>query len=230
MAVAKQGIFKRVHNSEKKKIFKDLKLNKTLVVVKSPDDNVFMMRVENMMEDKILTCSAPDVSKCPDQDQDVIVNFSVGYEKYFFQTKLTATPPIVLLDITTDLFILQRRKQARMTLPDSYQAGYNIIVHKNQPVFYELKVLDFSSGGCRLAFPTKTPYFYTNDVVEGVLRLGKRRPIELGGLVRHTFTTPDDNKLPQVFGLQFYPLDKTMESKLLTIFMDIQREISLTTE
>lgn len=229
MTAFKQTIFKRVHLSEKKKIFREIVSKRLGVVIKLNDDNMIQVKADNMLEDKILTCRGLAENSLGMGEIPVIVNFSIGYEKYYFHTKMTASPPIALIDVTTDLFLLQRRKQARMILPDNYDAFYSIINHRNEAVLYELRILDFSSGGCRLSYPSKEPFFNTDEVVSGVLRLGKRRPIDMGGLVRHTFTKPTDGILPQVFGLQFHPLTKTMESKLLTIFMDIQREISLST-
>lgn len=225
MSSFKQGMFRKIHNSDRKRMLQSMGQHRVPLSVKTDDDEIFDVLTTGLESDQLLRCQLILGSKMPMSDQSVVVNFTFGYERYFFQGFLVVRGEQILVDASGDFYILQRRKAARMIMPPDYPCGFNIIRHQDKAVFYEMKVVDFSSGGLKAYYPYADPGFFTNEKVGGVLHLGKRRPINIECLLRHVQKRTSGPKPGQVIGVQFDNMNRIMELKLLTIFMDVSREV-----
>ena len=226
-ASIKQGMFRKIHQSERKRMVTALGQHRTALVVRGNNDEIFNMISDGADGDQLLKCRLVLGSKVPDQDQSVVANFTFGYEKYFFHGQLSLSGGQFFIDTSADFYILQRRKAARLVMPEEFPCGFNLIEHRQKNVFYELRILDFSSGGIKVWFPLFEPEFVTGEKIKGVIHLGIRRPLNMDGVVRHVINQETGERTGQLFGVQFDAGNKIMEVKLLTMFMDLQREIFL---
>ena len=139
------------------------------------------------------------------------------------QTELAFESGWAVIQISGDLFQLQRRANARFIMPQGYPAVYILMEHEGKKYFVDCAVKDISAGGLKLEVPITHPDFRTGEVLRGSLRLGSRRAMELEVEVR--FNLKGDKF--HTVGAQFLNVDHVMENRLLSLMMDLQRELFL---
>jgi c-di-GMP-binding flagellar brake protein YcgR len=227
MAVIQQGemIFKRVAVSEKKLIFRELADDKSQVTCKGAErEGVFHLIAIQIEKDAALLCHHTEDSKEITQPQKVLMNFSFKTERYFMQTELSFEVGWAVMDISGDLFQLQRRANARFVMPPEYGAVYILMSHEGKKYFLDCPLKDISAGGFKMEVPATHPDFRMGEVLKGSLRLGQRRPMEFETEVRFVQKNPEG---VHVLGVQFLNIDHVMENRLLSLMMDLQRELYL---
>ncbi|WP_413580828.1 flagellar brake protein [Bdellovibrio sp. HCB288] len=221
MAQMTQNIFKKVPVSEKKFLFREIAHDKLQINVKGDDDSFFNLIAVQTEKDVDLLCHHTSNSQLFEKNQSVMVNFAFKDERYFFRTELSFSTGWAHLKIDVDLFQLQRRANARIDLPKKYDGVFRLTKHGAQKFFLDSKILDVSAGGLKIAFPHELPALQVGDKVQGSMRLGIRRPIDFDLEVR--FASLKDGI--QIAGMQFLNVDTRMESRLLSMMVDLQREI-----
>ena len=227
MAGNQQGemIFKRVAVSERKLIFRELADDKVQVTCKSADrDGVFHLIAVQVEKDETLLCHHTDDSKDINQPQKILLNFSFKNERFFMQTELHFEVGWAVADISGDLFQLQRRANARFIMPAEYGATYILTSHEGKKYFVDCVVKDVSAGGFKMEVPATHPDFRIGEVLKGSLRLGQRRPMDFDTEVRFVQKTAEG---AHTLGVQFLNIDHVMENRLLSLMMDLQRELYL---
>lgn len=200
---------------------------KGILLIKGDEEHIFKMIATETRDDKVLAVSYPANENVRMQkSQSVIINFEVNEDRYFFNTNVILEENLMLVDLMPDLFVLQRRKTARIEIPNHYPSQARILEYMGKSVFLEGQVLDFSAGGGRLSIPKTEPVFMANQELQMSLQFSFRKALIVKAVIRHKFpvVNPGD---PQVFGIQFLELGPQMENKMLMLFMDIQREIFL---
>ena len=228
MAIAtKQGMFRKIHQSEKRRLVASLGDHRTSLVIRGNNDEIFNMMSDGTEGDRLLKCRLVFGSKVPQEKQAVVINFTFGYERYFFRGDMSLSEGKYFIDTSADFYILQRRKSARLVMPPEFACGFNMIEYRKKNVFYEMRIIDFSSGGAKVWYPLFEPEFVTDELIKGVVHLGIRRPLNMDGTIRHVVRQESGDRTGQIFGIQFDAGNKIMEVKLLTMFMDLQREIFL---
>lgn len=222
-----QVIFKKVGLSEKKILFRNIATLRTPIFVKGEDDKVFEILAVQNEKDEVLLCQHTATSKDQTQPQKVLVNFSYDSERYFLHTDVSYTHGWALLTIKDlDLFQLQRRANTRVDIPKGYSAIFTISQYGGKSYFVESRLMDISAGGMKIVFGSEPP-IKNGDIVKGLLKLGSRRPLEFDVAVRHVITKEENGKEFQIAGVQFGNVDHLMENRLLSLMMDLQRELFL---
>lgn len=222
-----QVIFKKVGVSEKKILFRNIATLRTPIFVKGEDDKVFDLLAVQNEKDEVLLCHHTPSSKDQNQPQKVLVNFTYDSERYFLTTDVSYTHGWALLTIKDmDLYQLQRRANTRVDIPNSYNAVFTISQHAGKSYFVETRLMDISAGGMKLYFAGE-PELKNGDILKGHLRLGARRPLEFSIEIRHVIKKQENGKEYQVAGVQFSNIDQLMENRLLSMMMDLQRELFL---
>lgn len=218
-----QDVFKKVHLSEKKALFRKMCDQGGQILVKSEDDRFGQLAAVRVQNDEKLYCqiAAGDFSTKP--TLEVVGNFSWEEEKYFFRTQMNFEAEQAVLRIDVDLFQLQRRKNARLDVPDAFDAVTQVLAVNGDPCHFDAKLKDMSAGGCKIYFPLSAPVFKIGDKLLMNLQLGKRRAFQLTSEVRFAMKAGDG----QMLGLQFQDRDRYNENRLLVLMMDLQREFYL---
>ncbi len=87
------------------------------------------------------------------QNEQVICNFRIKEDLYFFRSFLNATKTDYTIDIPTELFQLQRRNDFRISIPMglNYECFISTINGQEKNVAIELR--DLSLGGCQISAP-----------------------------------------------------------------------------
>ncbi len=218
-----RDIFRKVPLSEKKALFKKGAEDKMSFMVKGDSDDIVMLFLDEYVDNKVLVFIYAENSPKILSNQTLILNFSHGEDRYFFHAPAEIYNNRVHISAERDVYILQRRKTPRLEIPDAYPGGLNIIQFQNKMVMYQCAFKDFSSGGCRVAYPAHLPLFKAGDKVRGVIHLNHRNPVELDGEIKHHIL--DLAAGQQVFGIQFKLPTTILENKMLVVFMDLQREL-----
>lgn len=223
-----KDVFKKVHLSDKKKILKKIVEDRLVCLVKTESNDVQQVVPIKIMDDKIVECSFVKGKEFDLKNSEMgIVSVNADDEKYFFYGLVTINGGKVYIDIQGDLFYLQRRKSARLEMPENYRASCRIIDYKGNPLPFDCDVLDISSGGCKISLTSLEPLIKVEALLTLKITLGHRSPFEVNGEVRHVKPIHDFSDLPQVMGIQFVKYDSKFEGKMLNLYMDVQREIFL---
>ncbi len=222
-----QMVFKKVAISETKRLFRDVCKDKVQVAIKgAAQEEIFHLIAVQFEKEEALLCHHTADSKNITTAQKVIVNFSYKMDRYFFQTDLHFEVGWAVLKLQeVDVFLLQRRTNARIDIPEKYEALFIISQHADKRYFMDCRLKDISAGGFKMEFTGSQPELKVGDHVKGTLRLGARRPMEFMVEVRFVQRIEDKDGIRQISGVQFQNVDHLMESRLLSLIMDLQREI-----
>jgi hypothetical protein len=216
-------IFRKVPLSEKKILFKKGSVDKMPFFVKGESDDLITLLLDEYVDGKVLTFNYAANSPRLFSNQQVVVNFTEGEDRYFFHTVAEVFSNRVHMAADLDVYVLQRRKSPRLEIPNAYPGTFNIISHQGKPVLYNCQFVDFSSGGCRVKYLGHLPVFKTGEIIRGVIHLNHRNPVELDCEIKHH--AYDNEQGIQAFGIQFKLNTNILESKMLVVFMDLQREL-----
>lgn len=225
---AEQTIFKKVALSEKKMLFRELADDKGQIAVKGALlEDIFHLIAVQVEKDEALLCHHTAESKDINTAQKVVINFAFKSERYFLQTEMYFESGWVVIKIDGDLFQLQRRANARLEIPEKYDATFILSQHGGANYFIECRVKDVSAGGFRMEYFGDRPLVQVGDVLKGTLRIGPRRPLEFSVEIRFVQRTEREKVTKQVCGVQFQNVTHLLENRLLSLMMDLQRELFL---
>lgn len=224
-----QSIFKKVGLSEKKSLFRELARSKLLLFLKGEGDVMFHLMAIQCEKDESLFCRHTADSTHIKTSQKVIVNFSYESERFFMHTEIRFEGAWIIMPIKEDLFHLQRRASARIEIPDVYDGSFMLLTHNGLPFFTECLLRDISAGGLKIQLPGDEPTLKSGDLINGRLRLGARRPMPFDAEIRFAqkVQLPQGRGVAQVAGIRFLNVDNILENRLLSLIMDVQREIFL---
>lgn len=217
-------IFSKVSSDERLRLFKDLATVRGEILCKGDSNDIYRFVVERATGKQELHCSIPFGLSLPTKEQELLGNFFIGGERYFFKTPVRVENDVVILRMDADLFHLQRRQNYRIKIPDSYQAQFLITSHNKRPIKLSGQIYDLSSGGCRVSLAAADPILETEDRIDGHIAIGNREPLEIEGTIRHHKIEKSGALTKQIFGVEFKPLSTQIEGKLFAITMDLHRE------
>ena len=126
-----QEFFKKISSrDERNSILKDLANSRAEVICKPPNDEIFKVIPDRFNNDQKLFCqmSSEEIFQ-PEIPCSVICQFSLGGEKYFIQAILDQRQTSYVLDLTGELYNLQRRQSYRIRIPGSTRSVAEVI-HK----------------------------------------------------------------------------------------------------
>ena len=225
-----QNMFKKVAFSEKKKILKALTEGQVQILVKGDSDEPFhLLAVQNDGHDALL-CHKMEDSVDVNESQKVVINFMYDSDRYYMQTELGFKAGWAVIHTIGDMFQLQRRSSVRIEIPEGIEARFMIRFFKGQSFAIDTNVENISAGGLRIKFIADAPIFKVGDIFEGTLRLGIKRPIDFDVEVRFSNQQALQGHVLNTVGLQFLNIDRIMETRLLSLIMDIQHEIYMKTQ
>lgn len=223
-----KDVFKKVHLSDKKKILKKVIADRIVWLIKTESNDVQQVIPKKINDEKYAECSFLDGKEFDLKNSELgVISINHDEDKYFFYGLVSINNGKVYVDIQGDLFYLQRRKSARLELPENYNARCKIIDFKGKALPFECDIVDISSGGCKISLKSLEPLIKAETILKLKITLGHRSSFEVYAQVRHAKPIRDLSELPQVMGVQFVNYDSMFESKMLNLYMDVQREIFL---
>lgn len=217
-------IFSKTSIDEGHRLFKDLANIRGEIICKGSDEDVYRLTAERTTGKQELHCSVPFGFSKPKKENDILGNFFIGGERYFFKTSLRIEGDVVTLRIDVDLFHLQRRQNYRIRIPESYPASLLLSNYNGATVKLTGKLVDLSSGGCRASILTALPVFETGGRIAGQIVIKNRDPLGIEGTLRYHKFEKSISTPRQIFGLEFTALSSLVEGKLFALTMELHRE------
>lgn len=221
------AIFQKLSKVDKKILFQNLIAEKTEVLAKGEEEKIFYMIVREITHPHVVECELVSASDRPRIHQEVMLSIESKTDRYYAMTRLTIDENRYNLDISGDIFILQRRKSARLSLPESMRQNANIIAVDGKVVFVPARVENFGVGGMKLLVPQLEPAFNVGVNFEIVMQLDRKSLLTLKCVVRHSELVHEEDQSAQCIGVQFVEQDHKLIRKMTMMFLDLQREVFL---
>jgi c-di-GMP-binding flagellar brake protein YcgR len=156
----------------------------------------------------------------------VIANFVIQPETFLMKSELTATGREILLDISRELFKVQRRDYFRLSFPAGYQATFDFESFNQSPVHHKVALSNLSGGGFGFEFqPDKVPGVKTDVEVFGQLRIGDHYKKKFQGTIRHVRTVGSMGSGIFRAGVQFNGIAPSDREELIQLVLTIHREL-----
>lgn len=227
-----ENIFIKIRNEEKNQIYQDLAASKLTVSAKflDPISGLFELKAESFMSEKLTLTSRSMQAQLPSPTarQPMIVQFSVGSEKYLAQVDTQFDFPYITMHVNSDLFRLQRREDFRLKIPASFKAEVTVTLLNTKPgepiKKIAAQVQDMSAGGLKLILKKDLLPVKKDDQLKADLKLAGRNTILLQLKVLHVANDPVNEK-NIIAGCQFTNLNPIEKNRLSALVMDLYREI-----
>ena len=218
--------FKPLRPEEKQRLISQAQAFEASVYFKFPDSAVFKTQALPTGSKRLISCPRPVSLAIHQSNKPVTLNFVLNTEIYFLVTVINIDQKKIHFNIDTDIFHLARRKNRRIKIPHDYEAHWMIKRLGGQMAFLRGILTDISDGGCRVALNTEQPLVMIDQSIEGSLKLGSRLPIEVQGkVVYHKLHVRKEHK--QIFGIQYKDLADSVEKKIQSTMLDLERELFL---
>ncbi len=220
-----QNVFKNIAASERKEVFAGVVGSGIQLLVRIHGAESFHVVPREVNLDQELFCHFADDAGGISGVLPAVVNFDFDHERYFFKTHVKIVADGLWLNANVELFQLQRRANVRIPIPKNFDANFSLHGHGGKKYFKDCTVKDVSAGGVRIEFTGERPDLQIGDSVRGTLRLGTRRAMEFDLEVRFVQRKEVDGQIYYTAGTRFQNMDKLLETRLLTLMTDLQREL-----
>lgn len=224
---------------ERRKYFEELIRRKDAVVCKDDRDQLFSFFPTQMMNDSVVRGRCTAIDSMPVKSSQVIANFAIGEEKFFFQGPMTllASTDEVSIVIDSDLYKLQRRTHIRFQIEPEIRLHLVITKYHNKAVYIETQVSDISAGGVRIHFSqfpihshpgiatAHNPGLRQGDKFHAVIHPPSGKTLEVVCEVKHQLQSAVKGDEMDQYGCEFVELTPLLKNRLLALSMDLQKKI-----
>lgn len=209
--------------TEKMKLLNDLADSHREILCKSVAHNAVPFICDAVaMVGSYLTVRPKKLGVLPVDDNNLIVQFQLGNQKYITQVEFKRNEDLVALSMSKKLFRVQRREFFRLKLPKTFRGVLRIDNIGVEKVYQDFKLVDISGGGCKVEVPLEvrlTP----GIPFSGTLKLPDREDGKFQCIVRHK-SMIDVQPQVQWVGIQFID-SQSQQNKLASLVMDLHREL-----
>ncbi|KYG68090.1 hypothetical protein AZI87_02165 [Bdellovibrio bacteriovorus] len=216
-------VFKAIGNdSDKQMLLQKALAKKETLYLRDKFDRAIALKPVSINSNNQIKCHHPEDTTMNTNEKDTFTaSFSIGGEKYLFETHPVVSEHYVTLTVL-NLFHLQRRRNYRYVMPENYSAEF-VINYLNQSICsHPCRLIDLSTEGCAVEIMQESANLHLEDLVEAEIFLGDREPIMVQGVIKN-IRVKDDTQL--VLGVEFNHLANSSEEKIVTSLTDLQREI-----
>lgn len=221
---------------ERRKLFEGLLREQNTIVCKGADESLFQIKPMSIVGNSHMIGLITAIEKAPTNDTEVIGNFSVGVDRYFFQTPMQIQGDEALIQLSADIYLLQRRASLRLGIQPEYGIFLSIIEFQGKPVYSIAQIADLSAGGVKFFFSnvdspvpahmnSKKLDFRVGDRFKGVVHFTNAKKIEITGEVKHIQQAVHRGEIVEHIGVEFVELTGWMKNRLMSLTMDLQRRI-----
>lgn len=211
--------FERIFSlTERRKILSKAVQDKSAVVVKSVSQKIAQLKVEAVDLNLSISGKNPNLSKIGFRDfEKVTILLYQNNDKYFINGKIKLNQDQWTLVIEPQFYRLNRRNSFRILLPEKIDLNFQINQIRNIEVNKQCRLLEFSTGGCRVVFPSEMK-LSNGSIVKGFLQFGPGKILSINALVVHS-------PKPRVFGFKFINLNSVTLNRLKMQSIEIQQAI-----
>jgi hypothetical protein len=222
----KQTFFSKVSTrKERERAFVLMTDTKTNLECQLTDKNIIILTADHLQDSNMVVLA--DTKNIP-LNEDVIITFNIGQEKYFMKTYITghdfANHFCVNLD--APLFKLQRRDSSRVNIPQGYLAKITINQIDNQKISKKFPLFDLSGGGISFEIPPENNMEIAKDqLIIGEMEIGGKFKKPFSAVVRHCVRVGSQGSGLKKVGAEFMNMSPNEQAEIIKIVMDIHRDL-----
>lgn len=228
MGLGRQDIFTKVNLDETDRLLNELSTEKAILSCKVEAlDDIFSFRIKQRVKNtfRLSGFILEKITLPTTMNFEAIISAKIGQNRYYLTGTLRKEPDgIYSLEISTNVFQLQRRQHYRVTIPESYGAKFQVEKLNDKSNSLNFVVHDMSAGGCRLRLETSHPNISANDVISGTFEMLNKTPLQAKGQVKHVKTEKLNGTDQQFLGIQFIEVTPAFEKRLVSLVMELHRQ------
>lgn len=224
--MSQNDVFKQIQDKKEiDQLFTDLVKYQSQVIVKTPDNKILGLDVK-IFKFPYLHCENDDFYNLNLNSQEpTVFNFTLGTDKYFFKSHFKLDKKLILIDVQTDFYKLQRRQNYRVKIPNNYKAHLEISkINSTEIAKIPAKMIDISAGGLRAYLSDKKFPLIDDDTISFTLIFQSRPEIFVSGIVMNIKPEPSMGPIIS-FGVSFADLTPELETKLFNLTTELYREL-----
>lgn len=221
---------------ERKKLFEALLKEQSEILCKGQDESLFYLKPTSIVADSHLQGWLAAIENLPNKDVEVLGNFTVGTERFFFQAELKVQKDEGRLQLNSDVYRLQRRASVRLHVQPAYGMYLAITEFKGKPVYSIAQIADLSAGGAKIFFsnidsPVPATVNSDNlglqvgDQFKAVLHFSNKKNIDVKAAVKHSQPAVHRGEIVDHIGLEFIDLTPVLKNRLIALTMDLQKRM-----
>ncbi len=216
-------IFKAINSdSDKQRFAKKILTNQDTIYLQTKNHQPVVLKPKDVDNENNLYCTALNSSLSSEiVESKVTANIVLQGESYMFETRPEVSGQDIKLPIS-NLFHLQKRKNFRYVIPESYSAQFIFSKMNGETTSLNCRLVDLSTDGCALEMAIDVANVKVSDKIEGAVFLGHRDPILIQGYIKNIRPKGDTTL---VLGLQFMHLPNASEGLIIASLADLQREV-----
>ena len=206
---------------ERKKIYAQAAMDKSEITLKLHDHDDLYAFFATPNEASTLLGKVDGLNR-PNGKYKALVSFTADPDRYFFNGTVSLVDGTVILDVTGELFKLQRRKTMRVTMPDYLEIRINVTQIDGEKGFVSSRLHDISGGGIRFYCLENPPVSIRNGShIKGVLHISQIKSLPFEGTIRHVQEVPGngDKQTQTHYGLEFAV---SPDKRMLSLSFDLQ--------
>jgi alginate biosynthesis protein Alg44 len=211
---------------ERRKILESLIKAKTQVICKGADDSLFYFNPTSIIGDSALIGSSKAITGLPTKNVEVIGNFTVEPDRYFFRCPVKIQGDLLQFPLNMVIFRLQRRASLRVKVPHNFPLAINIYQINGNSKVVTTKVIDLSAGGVRFKITDpKDLKLNLEDKLSIAVHPSSGRALELGAVVRHALQMQVGINKEIHYGCEFVTSSTVTKNRLLALSLELQQKI-----
>jgi hypothetical protein len=220
-----QSFFQKVGTrKERERAFILLTQSKASFECQMPGKQIVSITPDYIKDSYMLVISQSDIPL----NQEVIVTFSIGQEKYFMKTVFTPHDfqRHYKMNLEPALFKLQRRNSFRVQIPTEYQAKVYLHHVDGKVASQKFPLFDLSGGGFSFEIPSNNPFqVLKGQELEGDIEIGGRFKRKFNAVIRHVIKVGSQGSGLSKIGTEFSKISATDQQEIVNTVMDIHRDM-----
>ncbi len=161
-------------------------------------------------------------------NQEVIVTFQVGPEKYFMKTVFVHHDfgGHYKMNLEPALFKLQRRNSFRVQIPGEYLAKVSLSQVDDKTVKQKFPLFDLSGGGFSFEIPPNSQFQLSGgQQLEGEIEIGGKFKKKFTAMTRHVIQVGSQGSGLKKIGVEFSQLSPSEQQDIVNTVMEIHRDM-----
>jgi c-di-GMP-binding flagellar brake protein YcgR len=222
----KQTFFSKVSTrKERERAFVLMTDTKTDLECQLKDKSILILTANKLQDSNMVVLT--DTVHVP-LNEDVIITFNIGQEKYFMKTIITGHDFAnhFCINLDAPLFKLQRRDSFRVNIPQGYLAKINVTQIDNQKISKKFPLFDLSGGGISFEIPPENNMDVVKDqLLYGEMEIGGKFKKPFTAVVRHCIRVGSQGSGLKKVGAEFMNMSPNEQQEIIKIVMDIHRDL-----
>jgi c-di-GMP-binding flagellar brake protein YcgR len=220
-----QSFFQKVGTrKERERAFILLTQSKSTFECQMPGKQIITMIPDFIQDSFMMVISKEEIPL----NQEVIVTFSIGQEKYFMKTTFTTHDfeRHYKMNLEPALFKLQRRNSFRVQIPTEYLAKVYLHHVDGKVVTQKFPLFDLSGGGFSFEIPSNNPFQVLKDQkIEGDIEIGGKFKKKFNAVIRHVIKVGSQGSGLSKIGTEFYKISPPEQQEIVNTVMEIHRDM-----